>query len=115
LYSAPDPVIYIKCYVVDFLPMLNFITNPIIYGIRMRDIRRAYWRLAFAVLPSRWFPEQPSLYEQQRAAMNFRSGTSSSTRFNVIVMVTAAPEPEATQTSRRSLLHKTRMNSAVGS
>jgi len=31
--------------------MLNFLTDPLIYGIRMREVRRAYRRLLVAVLP----------------------------------------------------------------
>jgi len=47
----PDSVIVAKFYVIDFLPMLNFLTDPLIYGIRMREIRRAYRRLVAAALP----------------------------------------------------------------
>jgi len=44
-------VILVKFYVIDFLPMINFLTDPLIYGMRMREIRRAYHRLLVAVLP----------------------------------------------------------------
>ena len=47
----PDTVIVTKFWVIDFLPMLNFLADPLIYGIRMREIRRAYRRLLVAVLP----------------------------------------------------------------
>jgi len=40
-----------KFYVIDFLPMLNFLTDPLIYGIRIREVRRAYRRLLVAALP----------------------------------------------------------------
>lgn len=51
LDSVPDEVLCVKFYIVDFLPMLNFLTDPIIYGIRMREIRRAYRRLIASVAP----------------------------------------------------------------
>ena len=34
----------------DFLPMLNFVTDPIIYGIRMREVRIAYKKLFSCIL-----------------------------------------------------------------
>jgi len=52
--SLPDSVLYVKFYVIDFLPMLNFLTDPLIYGIRMREIRRAYRRMLVAALPCGW-------------------------------------------------------------
>ena len=47
----PDSVLYAKFYVIDFMPMLNYITDPIIYGIRMREIRDAYHRLFAKLMP----------------------------------------------------------------
>src|SRR6218665_305383 len=47
----PESVLCAKFYVIDFLPMLNFLTDPIIYGSRMREIRKAYRRLVASVLP----------------------------------------------------------------
>lgn len=52
--SLPDSVLVVKFYVIDFLPMLNFLTDPLIYGIRMREIRRAYRRMLVAALPCGW-------------------------------------------------------------
>ena len=46
-----DFVLYMKFYFFDFMPMLNFITDPIIYGIRMREIRDAYHRMFAAMFP----------------------------------------------------------------
>ena len=44
-------IIQIKFYLIDFLPMLNFLTDPIIYGIRMREIRQGYRSLFATLLP----------------------------------------------------------------
>ena len=49
--TVSDVAIYIKMYLVDFLPMLNFLTDPIIYGIRMREIRDSYHRMFAKILP----------------------------------------------------------------
>lgn len=102
--SAPDPVIYIKCYVVDFLPMLNFITDPIIYGIRMRDIRQAYRRLAFAILPSRWFSDH-SQYDQRRAT-TFRTTVPSAS-----LSVTMTTSADGSQAGVSLLRHSLMSNS----
>ncbi|ELU00905.1 hypothetical protein CAPTEDRAFT_194097 [Capitella teleta] len=51
----PDSVYYLKFYFVDFLPMLNFMTDPIIYGIRMREIRSGYKRLFAKLFPKAQF------------------------------------------------------------
>ena len=47
----PYSVVYIKLYLIDFLPMCIFITDPIIYGIRMKEIRFGYRRLFSVLLP----------------------------------------------------------------
>jgi hypothetical protein len=96
--SAPDPVIYIKCYVVDFLPMLNFITDPIIYGIRMRDIRQAYRRLALAILPSRWFSDHNQF--DQRRTTTFRTAVPSGS-----LSVTIATSTDTSQAGVSLLRH----------
>ena len=49
--QIPDSVLYAKFYVIDFMPMLIYITDPIIYGIRMREIRDAYHRLFAKLMP----------------------------------------------------------------
>ena len=49
--QVSDMAFYIKMYCVDFLPMLNFLTDPIIYGIRMREIRDSYHRMFAKILP----------------------------------------------------------------
>lgn len=49
--AIPDTVLYMKFYVIDFMPMLSFLTDPIIYGIRMREVRDAYHRLFAKLLP----------------------------------------------------------------
>lgn len=41
-----DALIYLKCYLIDFLPMLNFLADPLIYGFRMPEVRRGYRQLA---------------------------------------------------------------------
>ena len=43
--NIPNYVIDIKMYVIDFLPLLNYMMDPIIYGIRMREVRDGYRRL----------------------------------------------------------------------
>ena len=47
----PDMVLNIKFYVIDFLPVLNFLTDPIVYGIRMKDIRGGYHRMFSRIFP----------------------------------------------------------------
>jgi hypothetical protein len=47
----PNSVFYMKLYVVDFLPMLNFMTDPLIYGMRMREVRSGYKRLLARIFP----------------------------------------------------------------
>lgn len=49
--SIPDFVLNVKFYFIDFMPMLSFVTDPIIYGIRMREIRLGYHRLFAKLLP----------------------------------------------------------------
>ena len=49
--AVPDAVVYVKFYVIDFLPVLNFVTDPIIYGIRMREVRCGYRRLFACLFP----------------------------------------------------------------
>ena len=46
LDNVSNALIYVKCYVIDFLPMLNFLADPIIYGLRMPEVRLGYRRLA---------------------------------------------------------------------
>lgn len=55
--SISDFVLYMKFYFLDFMPMLNFITDPIIYGIRMREIRFAYHRMFARMFP--WCIREP--------------------------------------------------------
>lgn len=47
----PKAVYLLKFYLVDFLPMLNFMTDPVIYGIRMKEIRGGYKRLFAKLFP----------------------------------------------------------------
>ncbi|KAK2190036.1 hypothetical protein NP493_91g02017 [Ridgeia piscesae] len=47
-----DALLNAKFYLIDFLPTLNFFTDPIIYGIRMREVRSAYRRLFAGVCPA---------------------------------------------------------------
>jgi hypothetical protein len=49
--SIPDSVLHAKFYIIDFLPVLNFLTDPIVYGIRMKEIREGY-----ALMFRRLFP-----------------------------------------------------------
>jgi hypothetical protein len=49
--QIPVVVFYLKFYVVDFLPMLNFMTDPLIYGMRMREVRSGYKRLFARMCP----------------------------------------------------------------
>ncbi|KAK2159714.1 hypothetical protein LSH36_147g00004 [Paralvinella palmiformis] len=60
LEKVPDIVWQVKIYVIDFLPVLNFLTDPIIYGIRMREIRSAYRRLFAILMPCCIHEPQPS-------------------------------------------------------
>lgn len=45
-HAITDALIYVKVYIIDFLPMLNFLADPIIYGLRMPEVRLGYRRLA---------------------------------------------------------------------
>ena len=56
--QASDALLYAKFYLVDFLPTLNFFTDPIIYGIRMREVRAAYRRLFSELCPTLVKPKQ---------------------------------------------------------
>ena len=49
--SVPDIVLYAKFYVIDFLPVLNFLTDPIVYGIRMKEIRGGYQHMFARLIP----------------------------------------------------------------
>ena len=49
--DIPLWVIYAKMYIIDFSPLLNYLADPIIYGIRMREIRQGYYRLFSYVIP----------------------------------------------------------------
>jgi hypothetical protein len=84
--------------------MLNFITDPIIYGIRMRDIRQAYRRLAFAILPSRWFSDLNQF--DQRRTTTFRSAVPSTS-----LSVTIPTSTTDTSQAGVSLLRHSRLNS----
>jgi len=75
-YSLPDSVIVVKFYVIDFLPMLNFLTDPLIYGIRMHEIRRAYRRLMMAVLPCSWCRDSQQTEQRQLSTGMTEFGTS---------------------------------------
>ena len=43
--AIPDIVLHIKFYFIDFLPLLHFLTDPAIYGLRISEIRRGYKKL----------------------------------------------------------------------
>jgi len=94
LRRLPDAVIVAKFYVIDFLPLLNFLTDPLIYGVRMREIRRAYRRLAAVVLPC-W-----RAADARRTAGTSELGTSC--RMSVVAMTTT------TRTDSRSTAHESR-------
>ena len=49
--SIPDSVLYGKFYIIDFLPVLNFLTDPIVYGIRMKEIRGGYKHMFERLFP----------------------------------------------------------------
>ena len=49
--NYPSIVIDIKFYIIDFLPMLIFITDPLIYGLRVVEIRKGYRRLFHQIFP----------------------------------------------------------------
>ena len=70
--NIPLYVIYMKLYVIDFLPLLNYITDPIIYGIRMREVRDGYRRLFRVIMPC------------CVKAVPFRARARSSVRFSTI-------------------------------
>ena len=43
--DIPDAVLYVKFYFIDFLPVMHFLTDPAIYGLRIMEIRRGYKKL----------------------------------------------------------------------
>jgi len=93
-----------KFYVIDFLPMLNFLTDPLIYGVRMREIRRAYRRLVVAALPCcRCAPGARQSEQQQSPAGMTEFGAS---RLCVVAMTTSRTDSRCGQSRRieRSLL-----------
>lgn len=47
----PSWTVDMKFFGTDFFPMFNFLVNPIIYGVRMREIREGYKRLFARILP----------------------------------------------------------------
>ena len=49
--SIPDSVLHAKFYIIDFLPVLNFLTDPIVYGIRMKEIREGYKHMFTRLFP----------------------------------------------------------------
>ena len=49
--SISDDALRVKFYAVDFLPVLNFLTDPIVYGIRMKEIREGYQYMFHRILP----------------------------------------------------------------
>jgi len=99
-------VIIIKFYVIDFLPMLNFLTDPLIYGVRMREIRRAYWRLALAALPCccRCAAGRQGQAEQRQSSAGMTEFGAS--RLSVVAMTTSRTDSRAAPSRRaeRSLL-----------
>lgn len=58
--SLSDTAVLAKFYVVDFLPLLVFITNPIIYGVRMREVRVGYQRVFSRIFPCVPAPRVPA-------------------------------------------------------
>ena len=54
--QVSDLLMDVKFFVMDVMPMLSYLTDPVIYGIRMREIRFAYRRLFSKVLPC-WVKE----------------------------------------------------------
>ena len=105
--SLPDAVIIIKFYVIDFLPMINFLTDPLIYGVRMREIRRAYRRLVVAVLPCCRCAAAPAGARQsdplrQSSAAMTELGPAS--RLSVVAMTTTRTDSRSARRAERSLL-----------
>jgi len=49
--SIPDSVLYAKFYIIDFLPVVNFLTDPIVYGIRMKEICGGYQHMFAWIFP----------------------------------------------------------------
>ena len=46
-----DTVMDVKFFVMDLMPIMNYLLDPVIYGIRMNEIRFAYKRLFAKILP----------------------------------------------------------------
>ena len=53
LSDYPDLLVNVKFYFIDFLPLLNYISDPIVYGVRIRCVRLSFGRL-YGSLCSRW-------------------------------------------------------------
>jgi len=70
--------------------MLNFLADPLIYGIRMREIRRAYRRLVVALLPCNWCRSRLQTDQQRHAASGM---TDFGASFSVVAMTTRANAP----------------------
>ena len=51
LENIPLILLNFKFYLFDFMPIFNFLTDPIIYGVRMREIRDGYRRLFHKIMP----------------------------------------------------------------
>ena len=93
-------MILIKFYVIDFLPMLNFLTDPLIYGMRMREIRRAYRRLLVAVLPCSWCRHRLQTEQHQMSGM-----TDAGVSFTVVAMTSRVDSSSALERqTERNLL-----------
>ena len=99
--SLPDAVILVKFYVIDFLPMLNFLTDPLIYGMRMREIRRAYRRLLVAMLPCGWCRRRLQPDQQHQMSGMTDAGVS----FTVVAMTSRVDSSSALERqNERNLL-----------
>ena len=64
--AIPDVVLHIKFYFIDFLPVLHFLTDPAIYGLRITEIRRGYRKLLCH------FITKPRQQQQHRSSMETR-------------------------------------------
>jgi hypothetical protein len=106
-----DTLIYLKCYVIDFLPMLNFLADPLIYGLRMPEVRRGYRRLARRIFccricasmaspssPSHFYSETASMRRyQMRTSMD--GGRNSVVRLSTVYVYAGANSRRESQTT----------------
>ena len=83
--DIPLFVLEMKFYFMDFLPMLIFVTDPLIYGLRIVEIRKGYRRLFHQLFPCCVddAPETPSHSSAQATALRSTSLQCNYNRVNL--------------------------------